>query len=117
MMAAIAQLAGVSASTVSRALAASLRAATPRRDRSVRLAREQGDVVSATARALRLLRTETLALAIPLGPEAGQQVNRTFRLIAGQDTPSVTLPAERLVSESTVGAASAPASAAAAGRR
>ncbi len=77
-MADIAALAGVSASTVSRALAGSGLVAKKRRDEIVRLARERGYVVNPTARNLRLQRTETISVAIPLGHEAGQPLSDPF---------------------------------------
>lgn len=77
-MADIAKLAGVSASTVSRALAGSPLVAKKQRDAIVRLAQEHGYVVNATARNLRLQRTETLSVVIPLGHEANQPLTDPF---------------------------------------
>jgi len=77
-MADIARLAGVSPSTVSRALAGSPLVAKKQRDAIVRLAREHGYVVNATARNLRLQRTETLSVVIPLGHEASQPLTDPF---------------------------------------
>jgi DNA-binding LacI/PurR family transcriptional regulator len=77
-MADIARLAGVSSSTVSRALAGSPLVATTQRDAIVRLAREHGYVVNTTARNLRLQRTETLSVVIPLGHEASQPLTDPF---------------------------------------
>jgi DNA-binding LacI/PurR family transcriptional regulator len=77
-MADIAKLAGVSASTVSRALAGSPLVAKRQRDAILRLAREHGYVVNATARNLRLQRTETLSVVIPLGHEASQPLTDPF---------------------------------------
>jgi DNA-binding LacI/PurR family transcriptional regulator len=77
-MADIARLAGVSASTVSRALAGSPLVATPKREEIIRLARERGYVVNSTARNLRLQRTQTLGVVIPLGHEAGQPLSDPF---------------------------------------
>jgi DNA-binding LacI/PurR family transcriptional regulator len=74
----IARLAGVSASTVSRALAGSPLVATPKREEIVRLARERGYVVNTTARNLRLQRTQTLGVVIPLGHESGQPLSDPF---------------------------------------
>ena len=62
----IARLAGVSASTVSRALAGSPLVTALKREEIHRLARERGYVVNSTARNLRLQRTQTLGVVIPL---------------------------------------------------
>jgi DNA-binding LacI/PurR family transcriptional regulator len=77
-MADIARLAGVSASTVSRALAGSPLVAIPKREEIVRLARERGYVVNTTARNLRLQRTQTIGVVIPLGHETGQPLSDPF---------------------------------------
>jgi len=77
-MADIARLAGVSASTVSRALAGSSLVARKKRDQIVKLARERGYVVNPTARNLRLQRTETISVVIPLGHEASQPLTDPF---------------------------------------
>jgi DNA-binding LacI/PurR family transcriptional regulator len=74
----IARLAGVSTSTVSRALAGSTLVATKQREQIVRLARERGYVVNSTARNLRLQRTQTLSVVIPLGHETGQHLTDPF---------------------------------------
>lgn len=66
-MADIARLAGVSSSTVSRALAGSPLVAKKKRDLIARLAREQGYVVNTTARNLRLRRTQCIAVVLPAG--------------------------------------------------
>jgi DNA-binding LacI/PurR family transcriptional regulator len=79
-MADIAELAGVSASTVSRALAGSPLVARKQREQIVRLAREHGYVVNSTARNLRLQRTQILSVVIPLGHEAGQSLTDPFFL-------------------------------------
>ncbi|MEI8258715.1 MAG: LacI family DNA-binding transcriptional regulator [Deltaproteobacteria bacterium] len=71
-------MAGVSASTVSRALAGSDLVAKKKRDEIVRLARERGYVVNPTARNLRLQRTETISVVIPLGHEASQPLTDPF---------------------------------------
>jgi len=73
-MADIARLAGVSASTVSRALAGSPLVAKKKRELIARLARERGYVVNATARNLRLQRTQTIAVTIPMGHESSQSL-------------------------------------------
>ena len=62
----IARLAGVSSSTVSRALAGSPLVRAHKREEIHRLARERGYVVNSTARNLRLQRTQTLGVVIPL---------------------------------------------------
>jgi DNA-binding LacI/PurR family transcriptional regulator len=77
-MADIARLAGVSASTVSRALAGSTLVAGKKREEITRLARERGYVINATARNLRLQRTQTLSVVIPLGHEASQRLTDPF---------------------------------------
>jgi DNA-binding LacI/PurR family transcriptional regulator len=77
-MADIAALAGVSASTVSRALAGSPLVAKKKRESIMRLALERGYVVNSMARNLRLRRTQTLSVVIPLGHEAGQHLTDPF---------------------------------------
>ena len=62
----IARLAGVSASTVSRALAGSPLVATAKRVEIHRLARERGYVINSTARNLRLQRTQALSVVMSL---------------------------------------------------
>jgi DNA-binding LacI/PurR family transcriptional regulator len=74
----IARLAGVSASTVSRALAGSSLVAAKKRDEILRLARERGYVVNTTARNLRLQRTQTLSVVVPLGHETSQPLTDPF---------------------------------------
>ena len=77
-MADIARLAGVSESTVSRALAGSALVAREKREAIVKLARERGYVVNSAARSLRLQRTDTITVVIPLGHEAGQPLTDPF---------------------------------------
>jgi DNA-binding LacI/PurR family transcriptional regulator len=77
-MADIARLAGVSVSTVSRALAGSTLVAKDQREKIARLAGEFGYVVNSTARNLRLQRTETISVVIPLGHEANQPLTDPF---------------------------------------
>lgn len=77
-MADIARLAGVSPSTVSRALAGSPLVAASKRDAIHRLARERGYVVNTTARNLRLQRTQSISVVIPLGHAAGQPLTDPF---------------------------------------
>jgi DNA-binding LacI/PurR family transcriptional regulator len=74
----IARLAGVSASTVSRALAGSSLVAAKKREEIIRLARERGYVVNTTARNLRLQRTQALSVVIPLGHETSQPLTDPF---------------------------------------
>jgi len=77
-MADIARLAGVSASTVSRALAGSPLVAKAKREEILKLARDRGYVVNSTARNLRLQRTQQVSVVIPLGHEAGQPLTDPF---------------------------------------
>ncbi len=77
-MADLARLAGVHASTVSRALAGSPLVEERTREQILKLARERGYVVNAVARNLRLKRTQTLTVAIPLQHEAGQPLTDPF---------------------------------------
>lgn len=77
-MADIAALAGVSPSTVSRALAGSPLVAKKKRDEILCLARDAGYVVNSTARNLRLRRTETISVVIPLAHEASQPLTDPF---------------------------------------
>jgi DNA-binding LacI/PurR family transcriptional regulator len=77
-MADIARLAGVSASTVSRALAGSPLVAAAKREEIRRLARERGYVINSTARNLRLQRTQAISVAIPLGHATSQPLTDPF---------------------------------------
>lgn len=77
-MADIARLAGVHSSTVSRALAGSPLVADDVRERIVQIAQERNYVVNAQARNLRLQRTQTISVVIPLGHEAGQALTDPF---------------------------------------
>ena len=74
----IARLAGVSPSTVSRALAGSPLVTARKREEIHRLARECGYVVNSTARNLRLQRTQTLGVVIPLAHETSQPLSDPF---------------------------------------
>ena len=74
----IAKLAGVHPSTISRALAGSPLVAAKKRDEILKLARERGYVVNSAARNLRLQRTQTISVVIPLGHEAGQALTDPF---------------------------------------
>ncbi|MCA1936010.1 MAG: LacI family transcriptional regulator [Asticcacaulis sp.] len=64
-MADIARMAGVSVSTVSRALAGSPLIPKPLRDKIAAIAEEHGYVVNQAARNLRLKRTRTIGLVLP----------------------------------------------------
>jgi DNA-binding LacI/PurR family transcriptional regulator len=77
-MADIARLAGVSVSTVSRALAGSPLVGRGQREQILKIAGERGYVVNSQARSLRLRRTQTLSVVIPLGHEAGQPLTDPF---------------------------------------
>jgi DNA-binding LacI/PurR family transcriptional regulator len=77
-MADIGRLAGVHASTVSRALAGSPLVEPRKREQILQLARERGYVVNTVARNLRLKRTQTLTVAIPLQHEASQPLTDPF---------------------------------------
>lgn len=74
----IARLAGVHISTVSRALAGSPKVAKKIREEILNLAREHGYVVNSSASNLRLQRTQTIGVAIPLGHEASQPLSDPF---------------------------------------
>jgi DNA-binding LacI/PurR family transcriptional regulator len=77
-MADLARLAGVHISTVSRALAGSRMIAPSQRERILGLARERGYVLNTAASNLRLQRTQTLSVVIPLHHEAGQPLSDPF---------------------------------------
>jgi len=77
-MADIARLAGVHASTVSRALAGSPLVAKSVREKILRIARSQGYKVNAAARSLRLQRTESVSVVIPLAHEVAQPLSDPF---------------------------------------
>jgi DNA-binding LacI/PurR family transcriptional regulator len=77
-MADLARLAGVHISTVSRALAGSRLIAPSQRERILGLARERGYVLNTAASNLRLQRTQTLSVVIPLHHEAGQPLSDPF---------------------------------------
>lgn len=74
----IARLAGVHISTVSRALAGSPKVAKKIREEILQLAREHGYVVNSSASNLRLQRTQTISVAIPLGHETAQPLTDPF---------------------------------------
>lgn len=79
-MADIARLAGVSTSTVSRALANNPLIPVQTRKEILRIAAEHGYVVDQSARSFRQRRTLTIGIAIPLGHESGQMVSDPFFL-------------------------------------
>lgn len=79
-MADIARLAGVSESTVSRALANSTLIAESTRTRIQRLAEEAGYVVNPVARSLRSRQTSVITVAIPLVHEQEQQLSDPFMM-------------------------------------
>ncbi len=77
-MADIARLAGVHSSTVSRALAGSPLVEEKKREQILKLASEYGYTVNSVARNLRLKRTQTISVVIPLGHETGQTLTDPF---------------------------------------
>ena len=79
-MADIAKLAGVSVSTVSRALAGSPLIPQAQRDKIEAIARGQGYVVNAAARNLRTQTTQTIGIVLPAGHETGQKITDPFLL-------------------------------------
>jgi DNA-binding LacI/PurR family transcriptional regulator len=87
----LAKLAGVSVSTVSRALADSPLIPQERRHALQRLAAEAGYVVNPSARSLRLRKTETIAIVIPIAHEQGQLLTDPFFLeMFGHLTNAIT---------------------------
>jgi DNA-binding LacI/PurR family transcriptional regulator len=74
----LARLAGVHVSTVSRALAGSRLIAPSQREKILNLARERGYVLNKAASNLRLQRTQTLSVVIPLHHETGQALSDPF---------------------------------------
>lgn len=77
-LAELAELAGVSVSTVSRALAGNTVIAEATRTRIAALAREHGFQVNQAARNLRLKRTGAIGVVLPLGHEAEQHLSDPF---------------------------------------
>lgn len=77
-LAELAQLAGVSASTVSRALAGSELVNAKTREKIQRLAAEHGFQPNMLARNLRLKRTQAVAVVLPLGHATGQHLSDPF---------------------------------------
>lgn len=76
----IARIAGVSSSTVSRALADHPAIPEVTRNTIQALAREHGYVVNRAARNLRQSQTQTIAIAVPLGHEREQLISDPFFL-------------------------------------
>ena len=79
-MADISRIAGVSVSTVSRALAGSDLVPQALREKITAIAQERGYVVNQAARNLRLQTTRTIGLVMPMGHETGQQITDPFLL-------------------------------------
>lgn len=77
-MADIARLAGVHVSTVSRALAGNPLVESAQREKILKIAQERGYVPNTAAANLRLRRTQTLSVVIPLHHEAGQALTDPF---------------------------------------
>ena len=77
-MADIAQLAKVSMSTVSRALADNPLIPRAKRLEIQKIAADAGYVVNEAARSLRMRRTQTIAVVFPLGHDAGQLISDPF---------------------------------------
>lgn len=87
----VARAAGVSASTVSRALAGSDKISAKTRDRIGELARAHGFKINRTARALRLQRAQAVGLVLPMGHETGQHLSDPFlNTIIGHVADAVT---------------------------
>ena len=76
----LARIAGVSVSTVSRALAGNALINRATRDRIARLAQEHGFQPNILARNLRLKRTEAIGVILPLGHQADQHLTDPFFL-------------------------------------
>ncbi len=74
----LAKVAGVSPSTVSRALSGNALISSATRERLVRLAQEHGFQPNQLARNLRLGRTQAIAVVLPLGHETGQHLSDPF---------------------------------------
>lgn len=79
-MADIARLAGVSSSTVSRALADHPMIPEPTRKAIQAIALDHGYVINRAARNLRQSQTQTIAIAVPLGHERDQLISDPFFL-------------------------------------
>lgn len=76
----IAAMAGVSVSTVSRALQDNKDIAEDVRARVKAIAHEHGYVVNQSARSLRMQNTRTIGLVLPMGHETGQRLTDPFLL-------------------------------------
>ena len=74
----LAELAGVSVSTVSRSLAGNTAISVATRERIVALAKEQGFQINQSARNLRLKRTGAIGVVLPMGHETEQSVSDPF---------------------------------------
>ncbi|WP_267389374.1 LacI family DNA-binding transcriptional regulator [Sphingomonas sp. GC_Shp_3] len=74
----IAQIAGVTTATVSRALSGNLRISSATRQRVLDIADSHGFQINQTARNLRLGRTDSIGVVIPLGHESAQRVSDPF---------------------------------------
>ena len=91
-MADIARMAGVSVSTVSRAMAGSPLIPVVLKDKINTIAQDNGYVVNHAARNLRLQTTQTIGLVLPMGHETGQHINDPFLLeLIGALANEVTL--------------------------
>jgi DNA-binding LacI/PurR family transcriptional regulator len=77
-MADIAKLAGVHTSTVSRALAGSPLVEKSMREKILRIARSRGYIVNSTARSLRLQRTQSVSVVVPLRHDVAQPLTDPF---------------------------------------
>lgn len=77
-LAALAEIAGVSISTVSRSLAGNPMIKTSTRQRIETLAREHGFKINQAARNLRLKRTGAIGVVLPLGHETDQHLSDPF---------------------------------------
>ncbi len=76
----IARMAGVSVSTVSRALAGSPLIPKPLREKIETIAAGEGYAVNHSARTLRLQTTRTIGLVLPMGHQTGQRMTDPFML-------------------------------------
>ena len=76
----LARIAGVSVSTVSRALASNTLIKAETRNRIIALAREHGFQPNMLARNLRLKRTQAIGVVLPLGHQADQHLTDPFFL-------------------------------------
>lgn len=103
-MADIARMAGVSVSSVSRALAGSSLIPEAQRDKINAIAREHGYVVNLAARNLRLQTTQTIGLVLPMGHEESQAISDPFllELIGGVADEVVRRGYDLLLSKVTV---------------